>query len=115
MAYDQGSEEMSHYRTYLSRIELMLKEMVIHDAASLEMFRYHPTLIRAIIEVFYFTGNFEEMMESLDLLQQEHLRSTTMHAATLNFSGINTNPFEYDDGSELFTRINAYVQELTQA
>ena len=55
------------------------------------------------------------MMESLDLLQQEHLRSTTLHTATLNFSGINTNPFEYDDGSELFTRINAYVQELTQA
>ena len=33
-----------------------------------------------------------------------------MNIASLNFSGINTNPFEYDDGSEFFKRINDNVQ-----
>ena len=33
-----------------------------------------------------------------------------MNFATLNFSGVNTNPFEYDDGSDIFKRINENVQ-----
>lgn len=32
--------------------------------------------------------------------------------ATLNFSGINTNPFEYDDGSEFFQKLNQTVANL---
>lgn len=35
--------------------------------------------------------------------------------ATLNFSGINTNPFEYDDGSEMFNALNENVKQLIQA
>lgn len=36
----------------------------------------------------------------------------SLKVATLNFSGINTNPFEYDDGSERLTRLNETVQQL---
>lgn len=35
-----------------------------------------------------------------------------MNVATLNFSGVNTNPFEYDDGSEMIDEINKNVQHL---
>lgn len=35
-----------------------------------------------------------------------------MNFASLNFSGINTNPFEYDDGSDMFKKLNTNVEEL---
>jgi len=78
----------------------------------LEIFRRYPDKIRSIVEVFYFTGNFEDMMENLDLLEAEHVRKSKISIATLNFSGINTNPFEYDDGTPFFERINQNVREL---
>lgn len=97
---------MEYFRTYMSRIEQILKEIVVHDEASIELFKYYPDLIRSFIEIFYFNGDFEELMDSLDILQTRHRANCSINAATLNFSGINTNPFEYDDGSELFTAIN---------
>ena len=51
-------------------------------------------------------------MDSLDILQGRHRNNCTINAATLNFSGINTNPFEYDDGSEMFVALNENVKEL---
>ena len=56
--------------------------------------------------MYYFTGNFEDLMENLDLLHSHYVEKSKINISTLNFSGINTNPFEYDDGSELFVRIN---------
>ena len=37
-----------------------------------------------------------------------------MNVATLNFSGVNTNPFQYDDGSEMFAQINKNVEEIVE-
>ena len=51
-------------------------------------------------------------MENLDVLEKQHIEKSKMNVATLNFSGINTNPFEYDDGSDFFKAINENVQEL---
>ena len=52
-------------------------------------------------------------MENLDLLQTHHIEKSKVNVATLNFSGINTNPFEYDDGSPIFTKLNATIASLT--
>lgn len=38
-------------------------------------------------------------MENLDTLETQHIEKSKVKVATVNFSGINTNPFEYDDGS----------------
>ena len=62
--------------------------------------------------MYYFTGNFEDLMENLDLLHSHYVEKSKINISTLNFSGINTNPFEYDDGSELFVRINQNIKEL---
>ena len=35
-----------------------------------------------------------------------------MKVATLNFSGVNTSPFEYDDGTALFVSINQNVRDI---
>lgn len=53
-------------------------------------------------------------MDSLDILQARHRANRIINAATLNFSGINTNPFEYDDGSELFKALNENIKALIQ-
>jgi hypothetical protein len=106
---------MEYYRCFLARIEVLLREMSVHNEVSLEMFRRYPDQIRSIVEVFYFTGNCEDMMESLDMLEAEHVRKSKVSVATLNFSGINTNPFEYDDGSVFFEKINQNVRELIAA
>ena len=53
-------------------------------------------------------------MENLDLLETQHVEKSKMNVATLNFSGVNTNPFEYNDGSEMFTKINKSVQEIIE-
>lgn len=44
--------------------------------------------------------------------QKEQLPSKKFTVATLNFSGINTNPFEYNDGSDLFQRLNTTAKKL---
>lgn len=112
MAFELDNKDMEYFRCYLARIEQLLREMSVHNEASLQIFRYYPQMIRAAVEVYYFSGDFEELMETMDLIEAEHVKKSTVSVATLNFSGINTNPFEYDDGSELFQRINAYAQEL---
>ena len=53
-------------------------------------------------------------MDSLDVLQNHHRKSRIISVSTLNFSGINTNPTEYDDGSQLLTALNANVKELLE-
>lgn len=94
----------------MSRIEQILKEIVGHDQVSVQLFKYYPDLIRSFIEIFYFNGDFEELMDSLDILQARHRENCCINAATLNFSGINTNPFEYDDGSKLFSSLNENIK-----
>lgn len=37
------------------------------------MFKEYPTLIKSFLDVYYFTGNFEDLMENLDALQLEHV------------------------------------------
>lgn len=37
-----------------------------------------------------------------------------LSVASLNFSGINTSPFEYDDGSDFFAQVNHYIRELVK-
>ena len=37
-------------------------------------------------------------------------KSKDFDVATLNYSGINTNPFEYNDGTELFSNLNHNFQ-----
>lgn len=39
-------------------------------------------------------------MDSLDALHSVELKKRKFILASLNFSGINLNPFEFDDGSE---------------
>lgn len=39
-------------------------------------------------------------MDSLDVLYNVEIKKRKLVVATLNFSGINVNPFEYDDGSK---------------
>lgn len=90
---------MEYYKTYLTRTQQILKEMVVHDEASLELFKYYPEAIRSFLDLFYFNGDFEDLMDSLDVLQNHHRKSRIISVSTLNFSGINTNPTEYDDGS----------------
>ncbi len=53
-------------------------------------------------------------MDSLDVLQNHHRKSRIINVSTLNFSGINTNPTEYDDGSQLLAELNANVKELLE-
>jgi hypothetical protein len=40
------------------------------------------------------------MMDTLEVLYKKQSELRNVKTATLNFSGINTNPFEYHDGSE---------------
>lgn len=68
----------------------------------IEIFKYYPDKIRAVSELYYITGDIEDMLETLDLLHKKHLDWRKITFATMNFSGINTNPFEYDDGSAMF-------------
>ncbi len=83
---------MEYYKTYLARTQQILKEMVVHDEASLQLFKYYPNTIRAFLDLFYFNGDFEDLMDSLDVLQNHHRKSRIISVSTLNFSGINTNP-----------------------
>jgi len=39
----------------------------------------------------------------------------TISVATLNFSGINNNPFEFDDGSDIFNKLNTNFQLIKAA
>lgn len=83
-----------------------------NDQASIEMFRFCPIQIKAICELYYLNGDFIDMMENLDILHSTLQQQRNISFASLNFSGINTNPFEYDDGSELFLTLNAHFQIL---
>lgn len=47
--------------------------MAVHNETSMEIFRYYPKVIKSIIEVYYFTGDFEELMDSLDVLESKHV------------------------------------------
>ena len=73
------------------------------------MFKEYPSKIKGFIDVYYFTGDFEDLMENLDTLQTHHVEKSKLTFATLNFSGINTSPFEYDDGSDLFASLNRNI------
>ena len=41
--------------------------------------------------------------------------SKEIKVASLNFSGINTNPFEYNDGSPFFLTLNLNYQNIRKA
>ena len=42
-------------------------------------------------------------------------KSGTIKVASLNFSGINTNPFQYKDGSAFFLTLNLNYQNIRKA
>jgi hypothetical protein len=93
MSFEVSSEEVSYHKIYLNRMQELLKEMAVSDPSSVEIFRYYSDKIQSICEVYYYSGDFEDMMDSLDILQAHHRKLSKINIATLNFSGINTNPF----------------------
>lgn len=40
MVFEKDNKEMELYKTFSNRIEVLLKEMCVHDEASLEIFKY---------------------------------------------------------------------------
>jgi hypothetical protein len=112
MAFELSDKEMELYRHFVSRIDTLLREMCVHNEASLQIFKEYPQKLRSFIDVYFFTGNFEDLMENLHILETHHIEQSKLNVATLNFSGINTNPFEYNDGSDLFKKINESVQAI---
>lgn len=52
------------------------------------------------------------MGDANTIIDMNNMNLRKINIATLNFSGINTNPFEYDDGSAMFKQINSHVKEL---
>jgi len=47
--------------------------MCVHNEASLHIFKEYPQQIKSFIDVFFFCGNFEDLMENLDLLETQHV------------------------------------------
>lgn len=74
--------------------------MSSYDEIGLSIFKLYPKHIRAISELYFINGDIEELMDNLDVLHRVERQRRTIKVATLNFSGININPFEYFDGSE---------------
>lgn len=107
MTYEHQNQDMEFYNTYLKRLEGLLKEMSINDEVGLEVFSQFPNAIKAICELYFITGNLEDMMDTLEVLYHKQRELRNLKVATLNFSGINTNPFEYHDGSEEYDKLNA--------
>lgn len=53
-------------------------------------------------------------MDSLDTLYSEELKRRKFTLATLNFSGINLNPFEFYDGSEEIQKISENMKTILE-
>lgn len=71
-----------------------------HDEISMEVFKLYPKQIKAICELYFVNGDIDDLLDSLDTLHRVETQRRNIKLATLNFSGINLNPFEYYDGSE---------------
>ena len=41
-----------------------------HDEVSLEIFKLYPKQVKAICELYFVTGNIEELLDSLDTLHR---------------------------------------------
>lgn len=67
--------------------------MSANDEISIEVFRLYPKQIKAICELYFITGDIEELLDNLDCLHQVEKKRRCIKMATLNFSGINLNPF----------------------
>ncbi len=67
--------------------------MSINDEVGLEVFSQFPNSIKALCELYFVTGNLEDMMDTLEVLYQKQSEMRNIKVATLNFSGINTSPF----------------------
>lgn len=53
------------------------------------------------------------MMDTLEVLYQKQTELRNIKVATLNFSGINTSPFEYHDGTDEYDQLNRlFLQNL---
>ncbi len=74
--------------------------MSIHDEVGLEIFELFPTVIKSICQLYFITGNLEDMMDTLETLYKIQAELRTIKVATLNFSGINTSPHEYSDDTQ---------------
>jgi hypothetical protein len=68
----------------------------------------------AICELYYFNGDIEELLDSLHIMHQVESERRAIKVSTLNFSGINTSPFEYFDGNEQTKRISEHMKEILE-
>ena len=48
LVYELSNKEMEYYRTYLKRIEDLLKDICVEDEISVDIFNYYPEKIKAI-------------------------------------------------------------------
>jgi uncharacterized protein YpiB (UPF0302 family) len=85
-----------------------------HDEISIEVFRLYPKHIKAICELYFITGDMDELLDNLDSLHQVERKRRSIKMSTLNFSGCNLNPFEFYDGSEDTEKICDYMQEIVE-
>ena len=53
---------MEYYRTYIKRIEDLLKDICLEDEISVDIFNYYPEKIKAISELYFVNGNVEELL-----------------------------------------------------
>jgi hypothetical protein len=86
--------------------------MSVHDEIGLSLFSLYPKQIKAICELYYFNGDVEDLLNTLDIMHQVENERRVVKVATLNFSGINTSPFEYFDGHEQTKILSQYMKEI---
>ena len=88
--------------------------MSAHDELSLQIFRLYPEQIKALCELYYINGNVDELLDSLDAIHSVEQARRKIKVATLNFSGVNLNPFEYHDGSDVMQAIDAKMKSIIE-
>lgn len=110
IVYELQNNEMEFYRNYLKRIEDILKSMSAHDEVGVELFRLYPQQIKGLCELYYMNGDIDELLESLHTIHSVETNKRKLKVASLNFSGINLSPFEYQDGSEEFKAIDGKMK-----
>ena len=64
--------------------------------------------------MYLLNGDIDELLDSLDALHKVESGRRKIKVATLNFSGINTNPFEYFDGSKEIEAISNNMKQILE-
>jgi hypothetical protein len=73
--------------------------MSVHDEVGLSIFNLYPKHIRAICELYYFNGDIDELLDSLDMIHKVESDLRKIKVVTFNLEAENVSPFEYFDGS----------------